>query len=170
VKSLYSWQEQVLSHIEPPPRWKRAETHIIEEYDLIEDHASWHDARTEDDELIEIKSCACEYEDGSVGEFAVWEYQWVKLVTRGKFALLVYIPDTDCTVLATKMVFPGQIGKAGTVSKRRHPTMGCRRLRRVAWPEVISLDEIEPRKRHYFTEYYSSEEIEKTAFWYPPEE
>jgi len=35
-----------------PPTWKRAEEVIIEEYDLIEEHTSWYDARKKYDEWL----------------------------------------------------------------------------------------------------------------------
>jgi hypothetical protein len=58
VKSLYSCEELRSQFRDPPARWRRAEEFVIEEYGLVEDHGSWHDARAEDDEPIEIKSCA----------------------------------------------------------------------------------------------------------------
>lgn len=169
MRSLYSWQEQLDPYRDPPIQWKRAEEVVIDEYDLNEEHASWHDACTDDGEKIEIKSCACEYSDGRVGRFAVWESQWVELVTNGRFGLLVYVPEYDCTVLATKLISPGEIGSAGTVSRVQHPTMGYRELRRIPWPEVIDLNEIVAGKAHYFTEYYSEEEVTEMVFLYPAE-
>lgn len=170
MRFLYTWQERFDSFRDRPPLWKRAEEVVIEEYDLNEAHGSWHDARADDGEKIEIKSCACEYADGSVGQFAVWDYQWVELVTNGRFGLLVYDPEDDCRVLATKLISPGKIGSAGKSSEVQHPTMGRRPLRRIQWPEVIDLDEITAGRARSFVKHYSEEEVEETTFLYPPED
>jgi hypothetical protein len=169
VKSLYSCEELRSQFRDPPARWRRAEEFVIEEYGLVEDHGSWHDARAEDDEPIEIKSCAYEYADGSVGQFAIWEYQWKRLLCTGRLALLVYVPDHTCKVLAVELLLPHRIASAGEVYEFHHGSMGKRRLRRVPWTEVIPLDAVAFGTRHHFVDHYSEEIVEETLFMHPPD-
>jgi hypothetical protein len=166
VKRLYS-SEELHSHSSAlPATWRRAETTLVEEYDLTEDHAPWHDAREGDDSPVEIKSCAQAYADGRVGEFVIWEYQWAELVCRGQFAFLVYQPDAY-HVLATHMTMPVSLRELGTMTRARHPTMGRRPLWRIPWPEVIPLDAIPAGMRRRFADHYSREEVEETPFLDP---
>jgi hypothetical protein len=169
MESLYSWEERLSKYRDPPPAWRRAETFIVEEYDLVEDHSSWHDARTESGEPVEIKSCALEYADGRTGRFKIWEFQWVKLVCRGQFAFLVYALDSH-NVFAVHMGHQAIRESVATVSEFRHSTMGWGRLWEIPWPEVIPLEAITFGCRHHFLEHYSEEEIEETLFMKPPDE
>jgi hypothetical protein len=166
---LYTHKERHWRNCDPPPTWRRAETVVSDEYDLIEDHSPWHDARTEDDEPIEIKSCAYEYADGRTGQFLIWEYQWMELACRGHIAYLVYSLDSY-SIVATHMDFPPSITSVGTPVRCRHPTMGRERLWRVPWHEVIPLSEVTFGVRHLFAEHYSDEEVAETQFMCPPDE
>jgi len=169
MESLYSWKEQRSRYRDPPPPWRRAEQFLVEEYDLVEDHSSWHDARMQSDEPVEIKSCVVEYDDGRIGQFQIWEDQWYRLACRGRFAFLVYTPDCHY-VLATHLRYPPLRDSVAKITEHRHPTMGREPLWKVPWPEVIPLDAITFGFRRHFLEYYSEEEIEETLFMKPPDE
>lgn len=58
VDSLYSWSEIRWTAPNKSTSWQKAEEYIREKYDLIEDHDAWHDARDENGNPYEIKSCA----------------------------------------------------------------------------------------------------------------
>jgi len=163
LRNLYTYEELHSQTDDLPPTWYRSEDIVREEYDLTEDHSSWHDARTEGDEPVEVKSCAYEYGDGRIGQFHIWEYQRMQLACRGHVAYLVYSLDSY-NIVATHMDFPPSITSVGTPVERRHPTMGRERLWKIPWPEIIPLDEITFGIRRNFTEHYSEEEIENTLF------
>jgi hypothetical protein len=169
MRNLYTLDEQRSQTDNRPPTWHRSEGIVREEYDLTEDRSSWHDARTAGDEPVEVKSCAYEHGDGRIGQFHIWEYQWMELACRGQVAYLVYSLDSY-NIVATHMDFLPSITSVGTPVERRHPTMGRERLWRIPWPEVVPLDAITFGIRHNFTEHYSEEEIENTLFRSPPDE
>lgn len=166
MKTLYT-VEEANSQRDPPPTWRRAETFITDAFDLEEDHGAWHDARSEHDTPIEIKSCAYEYEDGRLGRFAIWESQLEQLLARGRVALLVYGHQRTRNIIATELVLPGELRDVGSVSREQHPTMGYRRVRRIPWVDAVSLDAIGFGLRHYFADHYSRAEIKETTFMHP---
>lgn len=170
MKALYSWKERRSKDDDLPPSWKRAEDTVREEYDLVEEHGAYYDARKKDGTPVEIKSCVTEYADGRVGQFKVWESQIEKLLFEGRLALLVYLPDETGRVLATHTVWPHTLSSVGTVTEYRHSTMRWRRLRRIPWPSVIPLDALKFGTRHYFVDHYSDETVEETLFMHPPDE
>lgn len=146
------------SELSPP--WKRAEMYVTSERQLREDHGASHDARTDDDEPIEIKSCIATCADERLGEFHVWENQLYDRLGNGRIALLVYVRNDRHSVVATHIVDPLDLVDAGSCSRINHPTMGRKRLRRIPWPEAIPLEEIVLGARHHFAKYYSEEEAE----------
>lgn len=141
-----------------PPTWIQAEEFIRDEYDLIEDHGSWHDARDQEDTPIEIKSCATKYEDGRLGRFELWQEQYLELYSEGKIALLVYRPEFPCLVIATHIVRPYELSEKGTRSSSRHPTMGWEARQRIPWPEAVPLDAILLRARNAYADHYDDDE------------
>ena len=72
-----------------PPTWKRAEDYVTTESQFREDHGPSHDACTDDDEPIEIKSCIARRSDERLGEFHIWENQLYDRLGNGRIALLV---------------------------------------------------------------------------------
>jgi len=147
-----------------PPTWQRSEEVIIEEYDFIEEHRSWYDARKKYDEwceYIEIKSCATRYQNGQVGEFQIWDRQYRKLSGQGKFGLLVYRPGTH-RIIATCIIRPFLIGENGESRFRDHPTMGYGRLWHVPWPKVVPLETMDVDVRDYWTDRYYDEKVDET--------
>jgi len=163
MRYLYSRSERV-SRQALPPTWKRAEEKIIKEYDLIEEHTSWYDARKRDHEhfeYIEIKSCASQYQNGQTGEFLIWDNQWRSISGQGKFGLLVYSPDTY-SITATCIIHPHLISEKGTSRFRDHPTMGYGRLWHVPWPKVVPLETVDVGARDYWTDRYYDEKVDET--------
>jgi hypothetical protein len=169
MKALYSRDEFRGDDADPPPTWHRAERFVREEYDLVEDHSSWHDARTEDGEPIEIKSCAYEYADGRLGRFKIFDRQWSQLLATGRVILLLYIPTPPYKVLATHAVEPGAFNDRGTVIWRHKYGSPSRRLRCVPWPELIPIDAIEFGCRGHFVDKYPDREVEETVISYRPD-
>lgn len=169
MDSLYSWKERRSRYRDSPAPWRRAEQFLVEEYDLVEDHSSWHDARTRSNDPVEIKSCVVEYDDGRIGHFEIWEKQWIRLACRGHFAFLVHTPDSH-DVFATHLRYPPLRESVATITESSHPTMGREPLWKIPWPEVIPLDAITFGLRHHFLEYYSEEEVEETLLMKPPDE
>lgn len=144
------------------PPWKRAEMYVTTESQFLEDHGPSHDARTDDDELIEIKSCITRRADERLGEFHIWEDQLYDRLGNGRIALLVYGRNDRHSVMATHIVDPLSLTDACSCSRVNHPTMGRKRLRRIPWPEVIPLEEVVLGARHHFAKYYPKEEVEDT--------
>lgn len=168
VKTLYSVRETTTQSNELPPTWRRAETVIAEEYDLDLDHGSYHDARTQIEEPVEIKSCANRYADGRLGRFKIFESQWRKIRALGQLALLVYNPNNSTrNILATHMISRDEFSDVGTVHTLNEGGIYQRWLRCIPWPEVIPLDAIIFGLRHHFVDHYSEAEIEETLFMHP---
>lgn len=164
VDRLYTWDETPYENSDVSPPWKRAEDHITRSRQLKEDHSSWHDARDSDGNPVEIKCCAAKHADGYIGQFKIWESQRRELITNGRIALLVYAHDDRASVMATHSVRPFDLRDAGSVSWVNHPSMGTRRIRRIPWPKVIPLEEVEFGARHHFSEHYPEEEAEEVLF------
>lgn len=164
MRSLYSWEELDSQYADPPPTWKRAEGVIREELGLEEEHAPWYDARDGDGDVVEIKSCAYEYEDGRIGRFVIWESQLFELVNQGRVAFLVYVPDGTHRVIATHVMDPLPLRSEGTVKRTDHTTMGYQPQRWIPWTDVIPLDAVKFGCRRYFIDNYSDEVVEETMF------
>lgn len=142
------------------PPWKRAEEVVVEEYDLVEDHASWHDARDpESGRHVEIKSCVSAYDNGQPGEFVLWGKQHEQLRWDDRIALLVHRPTRRHHVLGVQMVRPHEFPVVEYRQLVDHPTMGRESVSRVPWHEVIDLPSLDLAFRHLFAGLYSEEVV-----------
>ena len=103
-------------------------------------------------------------DDGSLGEFKIWEYQLTELIGEGRVALVVYAHNDRRSVMAMRLVDPLELTRAGRASWVDHPTMGIRFLIRIPWTEVIPLKEVEIGARHHFAEHYPEEEAKDVFF------
>lgn len=164
VDRLYSRSETSSDDPDLPPPWRRAEEYVIGEFQLEEDHTPWHDARHPDGEPLEIKSCAAKHTNGNLGEFKIWEYQLIELIGEGRVVLVLYAHDDRCSVMASHFANPLELKRAGHASWVNHSSMGIRYLRRIPWPEVIPLEEVEIGARHHFAHHYPEEEAEDVFF------
>lgn len=162
MTNLYDFLEYYGRYADPPPTWHRAERLIREKYDLTEDHGPSHDALDEDGTRVEIKSCAVEYGDGRPGQFEIWRTQISDLIPDGRVALLVYEPGAGHRVVATRMMDPVDLLYVGTSGWREHSTMGRRRICRIPWPEVFSLENVTFWRRCTYSKYFDTEEVEST--------
>jgi hypothetical protein len=116
MDTLYNATNYLMWFQTRPPTWKRAEAKLREEYDLVKDHTWWHDARKADDTPVELKSCACEYADGRLCRFKIWEFQLDELGFDGEVGLLMYTQGSSNRILATHMLPAHRLRLKGTVS------------------------------------------------------